>query len=63
LEGLLAFMNIKEASVALIVPKLAALSLQAIFKDVLPLYPIKHTTDEGVKRKLSQLLTESENCS
>ncbi|ODN00852.1 Nucleolar complex protein 3 [Orchesella cincta] len=51
LEGLLAFMDTKEASVSLFVRKIAALSLQAIFKDVLPLYPIKHTTGDGVKLK------------
>ncbi|CAL8081922.1 unnamed protein product [Orchesella dallaii] len=51
LDGVLAFMETKEACVLLAVPKLAALSLLAIFKDVLPLYPIKHSTDEGVKLK------------
>ncbi|CAL8135187.1 unnamed protein product [Orchesella dallaii] len=51
LDGVLAFMETKESCVVIAVPKLAILSLQAIFKDVLPLYPIKHTETDGVKLK------------
>lgn len=51
LESILSIMKTVEDSVALVIPKLAVLSLQAIFKDVLPLYPIKHHEQEGVKRK------------
>ena len=50
LDSLLTMLDIVDPAIALTVPKFAAVSLQAVFADVLPSYPIKHHNPEGVKR-------------
>jgi len=50
LESLLMMIETLDHSLAFTVPKLACVSLVAVFQDILPLYPIKHFNEEGSKR-------------
>ncbi|CAG7824019.1 unnamed protein product [Allacma fusca] len=50
LDSLLSMLDLSDPLIALTIPKFAAVSLMAVFIDVLPAYAIKHHTD-GVKLK------------
>jgi len=55
LKFLLSFLTDKQPiEVAVTVPRLAAVSLLEVFKDLLPEYQIKNVEDVGVKRKFKQ---------
>jgi Nucleolar complex-associated protein len=56
LKFLLSFLTDKQPiEVAVTVPRLAAVSLLEVFKDLLPEYQIKNVEDVGVKRKFKEV--------
>lgn len=59
LDAILMIMDGNDPAVAFIVPKLCALSLLAVFRDVLPSYAIKHFNSEGTKREFVTILSTS----